>query len=100
MRLPQLIAATKGIDGVLHLAALMSITMDRDPWMGLDVNIRGLQNAIEASCIMGVRKLVFTSSSAVYGYGPGLKGDLVETTPFLTYGAPPGPIICGAGKLI
>ena len=50
MRLPQLIAATKGVDGVLHLAALMSITMDRDPWMGLDVNIRGTQNAIEACC--------------------------------------------------
>src|SRR5262245_51734892 len=36
MRLPQLIAAMKGIDGVLHLAALMSISMDRDPWVGLD----------------------------------------------------------------
>ena len=100
MRLPQLIEATKGMDGVLHLAALMSITMDRDPWTGLDVNIRGLQNAIEACCIAGVKKLVFTSSSAVYGYGPGLKGDLVETTPFLTYGAPPGAIIYGASKII
>ena len=74
MRLPQLIEATKGMDGVLHLAALMSITMDRDPWMGLDVNIRGTQNAIEACCINGVKKLVFTSSSAVYGYGPGPEG--------------------------
>jgi UDP-glucose 4-epimerase len=100
MRLPQLIAATKGVDGVLHLAALMSITMDRDPWMGLDVNIRGTQNVIEACCLNDVKKLVFTSSSAVYGYGPGLKGDLVETTPFLTYGAPPGAIIYGATKII
>jgi UDP-glucose 4-epimerase len=100
MRLPQLIAATKGVDGVLHLAALMSITMDRDPWMGIDVNLRGTQNVIEACCLNGVKKLVFTSSSAVYGYGPGLKGDLVETTPFLTYGAPPGAIIYGATKII
>jgi UDP-glucose 4-epimerase len=100
MRLPQVIAATKGIDGVLHLAALMSITMDRDPWMGLDVNVRGTQNVIEACCLSGVRKLVFTSSSAVYGYGPGLKGDLVETTPFLTWGAPSGAIIYGASKVI
>ena len=100
MRLPQLIDAVKGVDGVLHLAALMSITMDRDPWMGLDVNIRGTQNVIEACCIVGVKKLVFTSSSAVYGYGPGLIGDLVETTPFLSYGAPPGAIIYGATKII
>jgi UDP-glucose 4-epimerase len=100
MRLPQLIEATKGVDGVLHLAALMSITMDRDPWTGLDVNIRGTQNVIEACCLNGVKKLVFTSSSAVYGYGPGLAGDLVETTPFLTYGSAPGAIIYGASKII
>ena len=100
MRLPQIIEATKGIDGVLHLAALMSITMDRDPWTGLDVNIRGTQNVIEACCLNGVKKMVFTSSSAVYGYGPGLAGDLVETTPFLTYGAPAGAIIYGASKII
>lgn len=100
MRLPQIIEATRNVDGVLHLAALMSITMDRDPWTGLDVNIRGTQNVIEACCLNGVKKMVFTSSSAVYGYGPGLKGDLVETTPFLTYGSPPGAIIYGASKVI
>ena len=79
MRLPQLIEATRGVDGVLHLAAVMSLTMDRDPWMGLDVNIRGTQNVIEACCVNGVKKLVFASSTAVYGYGPGIVGDLVET---------------------
>jgi UDP-glucose 4-epimerase len=100
MRLPQLMAAMKGVDGVLHLAALMTITMDRDPWMGLDVNIRGTQNVIEACCLAGVRKLVFTSSSAVYGYGPGLMGDLVETTPFHTVGVPPAASLYGASKII
>jgi len=100
MHLPQLTAAAKGMDGVLNLAALMSISMDRDPWTGLDVNVRGTQNVIEACCLAGVKKLVFTSSSAVYGYGPGLAGNLVETTPFLTYGAPPGAIIYGATKVI
>jgi UDP-glucose 4-epimerase len=100
MRLPQLIAATAGMDGVLHLAALMSLTMDRDPWMGLDVNIRGTQNVIEACCVNGVRKLVFPSSSAVYGYGPGIVGDLVETSPFHSTGAPPAAILYGASKII
>ena len=100
MRLPQLIEATKGVDGVLHLAALMTLTMDRDPWMGLDVNIRGTQNAIEACCVNGVKKLVFASSSAVYGYGPGIAGDLVETTPFHSVGAPPAAILYGATKII
>ena len=100
MRLAQLVAAMKGVDGVLHLAALMSITMDRDPWTGLDVNIRGTQHAIEAACISGVRKLVFASSNAVYGYGPGIVGDLVETTPFHSAGAPPAAILYGASKIV
>jgi UDP-glucose 4-epimerase len=100
MRLPQLIAASKGMDGVLHLAAVMSLTMDRDPWVGLDVNIRGTQNAIEAACANGVKKLVFASSNAVYGYGPGIAGDLVETTPFHSVGAPPAAILYGASKIV
>jgi UDP-glucose 4-epimerase len=100
LRLPQLIAATKDVDGVLHLAALMSISMDRDPWMGIDVNVRGAQNVIEACCVSGVRKLVFASSNAVYGYGPGVSGDLVESTPFHSVGAPPGAILYGASKIM
>lgn len=100
MRLPQLIDAAAGMDGVLHLAAAMSISMDADPWTGLDVNIRGAQNMIEACRVRGVRKLVFASSNAVYGYGPGVAGDLVETTPFHSVGAPSGAIIYGASKII
>jgi UDP-glucose 4-epimerase len=100
LRLPQILEATEGIDGVLHLAALMSLTMDRDPWMGLDVNIRGTQNVVEACCVNRVKKLVFASSNAVYGYGPGVVGDLVETTPFHSVGAPPAAILYGATKII
>ena len=48
--------------------------MDRDPWAGLDVNIRGAQNVIEACRANEVKKLVFASSNAVYGYGPGRVG--------------------------
>jgi UDP-glucose 4-epimerase len=100
MRLPQLLTASKGVDGVLHLAAVMSLTMDRDPWTGLDVNIRGTQNTIEAACTNGVKKLVFASSNAVYGYGPGIVGDLIESTPLHSIGAPPAAILYGASKMI
>jgi UDP-glucose 4-epimerase len=100
LRLPQLIAAIEGVDGVLHLAALMSLAMDRDPWLGLDVNIRGTQNVIEACCVAGVAKLVLASSTAAYGYGPGVVGDLVEGAPFHSAGAPPGAILYGASKIV
>ncbi|NVO13729.1 MAG: NAD-dependent epimerase/dehydratase family protein [Rhodoplanes sp.] len=100
MRLPDLLAALEAADGVLHLAAMMTISMDRDPWSGLDVNIRGAQNVIEACLVRGVRKLVFASSNAVYGYGPGVAGDLVEDTPFHSAGAPPAAVLYGASKII
>ena len=100
LRLHQLLAATEGLDGVVHLAAFMSLSMDRDPWAGIDVNIRGVQNVIEACRANKVRKLVFASSNAVYGYGPGVKGDLVEETPFHSVGAPPAAILYGASKIM
>jgi len=100
MRLPDLLAAQKGAHGVLQLAALMTLNMDRDAWTGMDVNIRGVQNSLEAARHNGVGKFVFASSNAVYGYGPGIKGDLVEGTPFHSAGAPPAAILYGATKII
>jgi UDP-glucose 4-epimerase len=99
-RLPQLLSASEGIDGVVHLAAFMTLSMDRDPWTGLEVNVRGVQNVLEACRANGVRKLVFSSSNAVYGYGPGVKGDLVEQSPFFSAGAPPAAILYGASKIV
>lgn len=100
LRLPQVFAAMKGMNGVLHLAAMMSISMHNDPWTGLDVNVRGAQNVIEAAALHGVDKLVFASSNAVYGYGPGVSGNLREDTPFHSAGAPPSAILYGASKII
>lgn len=100
LRLPQMIEATRDVDGVLQLAAVMTITMHEDPWVGLDVNIRGVQNVLEACRLNGVDKLVFASSNAVYGYGPGIVGDLVEPTPFHSVGAPPAAILYGSSKII
>jgi UDP-glucose 4-epimerase len=78
----------------------MSLTMDRDPWLGLGVNIQGTHNVIEACCASGVAKMVLASSTAAYGYGPGVAGDLVETTPFHSAGAPPAAILYGASKIV
>jgi UDP-glucose 4-epimerase len=100
MRLPDLLTALEGAQGALLLAAHMTLSMDRDPWGGLDVNVRGVQNALEACRVSRVRKAVFASSNAVYGYGPNLKGDLTEATPFHSTGVPPAAVIYGATKII
>jgi UDP-glucose 4-epimerase len=100
LRLPELLRATEGAAGALLLAAYMTLSMDRDPWGGIDVNIRGVQNALEACRANRVGKVVFASSNAVYGYGPGVAGDLAEATPFHSEGAPPAAILYGASKII
>jgi len=100
MRLPEVISATKGVDGVVHLAAYMSLGFSQTPWQAIDVNIRGLQNMLEACAINGVKKLIFASSNATYGYGTGIKGELHETLPFHSEGAPPAAILYGASKIM
>jgi UDP-glucose 4-epimerase len=56
-----------GADGVFAVAGLMASSIDANPWVGLDVNIRGVQNSLEACRIQGVKKVVFSSSTGVYG---------------------------------
>lgn len=100
LRLAQVLDALDGIDGVVHLAAMMTIAFDSDPRRGIDVNIIGAANVVEACRLKQIRKLVFASSNAVYGYGPGVVGDLVEATPFHTAGAPPAAVLYGASKIV
>jgi UDP-glucose 4-epimerase len=100
MRLPDLLAATEGVDGVLHLAAYMTLGFAQTPWQAVDVNIRGAQNMLEACRVNKVRKVVFASSNAVYGYGSGIRGALEEGGPFHSAGAPPAAILYGASKIM
>jgi UDP-glucose 4-epimerase len=67
MRLPDLYEALADADGVFAVAGLMASSIDANPWTGLDVNIRGVQNTLEACRYQGVKKVVFSSSTGVYG---------------------------------
>jgi len=98
MRLNDLVDAARGADGAVNLAAYMTLPMARDPWSGIDVNVRGQQNFLEAARISGVRKVLFASSSAVYGYGFG--GDVHEDRPLVTKDVPPAGALYGASKVM
>jgi UDP-glucose 4-epimerase len=100
LSLPALRDATKDTDAVIALAALMTLSIANDPWHGVEVNVRGVHNLLDACCDNGVRKLVFASSNAVYGYGPGLGGDLAEAAPFHSSGAAAASVLYGATKIV
>lgn len=60
--------AVKGADYVLHQGALPSVPRSvKDPITSNDVNINGTLNILEASREFGVKRVVFASSSSVYG---------------------------------
>jgi dTDP-glucose 4,6-dehydratase len=60
--------AMKGCDAVLHLAALIAIPYSyHSPDTYVDTNIKGTLNIVQAARDFGIRKIVHTSTSEVYG---------------------------------
>ncbi|MBX3009319.1 MAG: SDR family oxidoreductase [Melioribacteraceae bacterium] len=61
----------KDADYVHHLAALISVpeSVER-PYECIEINLIGLLNVLEASRKFGVKKIVLSSSAAVYGENP------------------------------
>lgn len=60
--------ATESSDLVYHLAALASVPLSiAEPKLTFDVNVTGTLNLLTAARDAGVRRIVFASSSSVYG---------------------------------
>jgi UDP-N-acetylglucosamine 4-epimerase len=63
----------RGADLVLHQAALGSVPRSiENPLRSHDVNVTGFLNVLEAARAAGVRRVVYASSSSVYGDHPAL----------------------------
>lgn len=60
-------SAMRGIDAVLHLAALRITACAAEPREALQVMCHGSFNVVEAAHAAGVRKVVAASSASVYG---------------------------------
>jgi len=54
-------------DAVLHLAALLQFDCEHEPARAVRINVDGTLHVLEACCRLGVRRVVFGSSIAVYG---------------------------------
>ncbi len=81
--------AVDGVDFVLHEAALPSVPRSvADPFTTDEINVRGTLNLLWAAARAKVRRLVFASSSSVYGDAPGLpKREGEEGRPLSPYAA-------------
>jgi UDP-glucose 4-epimerase len=60
-------SAVKGVDYVIHLAALWLLQCYEYPRAAFDVNVRGTFNVLEACVTQKVKKLIYSSSASVYG---------------------------------
>jgi nucleoside-diphosphate-sugar epimerase len=79
--------ASAGVEVVFHQAALASVPRSiADPVTSLEANVTGTQNVLLAARDVGVRRVVYASSSSVYGDTPTLpKHEEMLPTPMSPY---------------
>jgi nucleoside-diphosphate-sugar epimerase len=67
IRDPHLSFLFKGVDTVFHMAAISSLPIcQANPQYAYDNNVSGTANVLEAARLKDVRRVVFSSSSAIY----------------------------------
>lgn len=99
LRINDLYDAFTGADGVFAIAGFLTLPLSQNPPLGLAVNVEGQVNVFEACRYAGVRKVVFSSSIAVYGEPDG--DDVIdETFPANLASYQPGSMLYSCTKLI
>ena len=99
LRLEALVEASEDADGVFLVAAYLAGPLAADVQLGLDVNIHGVRNVLEACRLRHVSRIVFSSSVGVYGNATHL--DLIdEATPLMTEGMGSIMLLYSASKVI
>ena len=98
LRMNELFDSFEGAVGVFNVAGFLGGPMLANPWMGLDVNIRGIQNVLEAARIKGLAKVIFSSSMGVYGR---ISDDpCTEDAPFDWNGVGPALALYSGSKIV
>jgi UDP-glucose 4-epimerase len=92
-------SAVRGVEVVFHQGALASVPRSiADPIRSLETNINGTQNVLLAARDAAVRRVVYASSSSVYGDTPTLpKREDMPTNPMSPYALQKltGELLCG-----
>ena len=79
--------AVRGCEAVFHEAAMPSVPRSvQDPLTSSEINVGGTLNVLLAARDAGVRRVVFASSSSVYGDAPGFpRVETQATSPLAPY---------------
>jgi UDP-glucose 4-epimerase len=98
LRVNELYDTFEGADGVFAIAGFLTLPLSQNPSLGLAVNVDGQVNIFEACRYRDVKKVVFSSSVAVYGDpAPGL---IDEKTPASLATFQPAAALYACTKLI
>ena len=83
------------VSRIIHTAAILPPTSEEDPSRGCDVNIGGTNNIFDAPSRLGVKRVVYPSSIAVYGdqsdHGETVLNEGSLRFPFSLYGVASKP---------
>ncbi|MGV6876224.1 NAD-dependent epimerase/dehydratase family protein [Pseudochelatococcus sp. B33] len=90
--------AAEGVSGVFALAGFLTLPMSQTPLTGVAVNCTGMANTLEASRMAGVDRVVFSSSTAVYGNSN--PDRMIEPTPYLSAGLSSASMVYSSSKLV
>jgi UDP-glucose 4-epimerase len=99
LRTADLFDAFRGADGVFAIAGFLTLPLSQNPSLGLAINVEGMVNTLEACRYTGVKKVVFSSSIAVYGEPEG-DAMIDESFPANLAGYQPGSMLYSCSKLI
>src|SRR6185503_7542295 len=78
----QVAAAVKNVAGIFHQGARPSVIRSmKEPQISDAINVNGTINVIKAASDEGVRRIVFASSSSIYGDTPELPKDEAKHAP-------------------
>ena len=72
-RLTDIVKKNKNrIEGIIHTAAIMGDFVSLNPHYNISLNINGTINILEIARIFGIKKVIYTSTGAVYGEMDGI----------------------------
>jgi UDP-glucose 4-epimerase len=93
-----LMDALDGVDGVFATAAFITQPLNNDPLTGIQVNVGGHLNLLEACRWRGVKKLIYSSSIGLYGAAS--PDVMTEAEPFRHANLSPAAVLYGSSKIM